>query len=151
MKCIYFRIRTKKYEKYVYCKYFKKEITFNKCRNCKNKEYKQAKELKKKSNKLKKLETKRYSIITNNLKVCYICEKNKKEDLHEIFGGSNRQKSMQWGLVIPVCRECHKEWEVNEQLRKRIQQEAKEKFIEKNTKEKFREEFGKYFITNIKG
>nr|DAQ61943.1 MAG TPA: Recombination enhancement function protein nuclease, DNase, HYDROLASE.4A [Caudoviricetes sp.] len=146
MKCIYLTIRTKKYEKYIYCRKKKSEIEFKDCKSCNYKEFKQMKELKKKSNKLKKLEAKRYSILTENLKVCYICTKDKKDDLHEIFGGSNRQKSMQWGLVIPVCRKCHDEWENNKELRKKIQKEAKEEFIKRNTKEKFRKEFGKNYI-----
>ncbi len=102
--------------------------------------------MKKKSNKLKQLEAKRYSILTNNLNICYICNKKRKDDLHEIFGGSNRKKSMEWGLVIPVCRECHDKWDKDKELREQIQQEAKEEFIRRNTKEKFREEFGKYYI-----
>lgn len=145
MNCIHFKIRTKKYEKYIYCKQKKKKINFEDCRNCKHKEFKQVKKLKKKSNKLKQLESKRYSILTNNLKICYICNEKRKDDLHEVFGGSNRQKSMIWGLVIPICRKCHSEWDINEELRKQIQQKAKEEFIKRNTKEKFKEEFGKYY------
>lgn len=146
MKCIHLKIRSKNYEKYIYCKQKKKIINLKDCRNCKHKEFKQVKELKKKSNKLKQLEAKRYSILTNNLKICYICNKKRKDDLHEVFGGSNRQKSMIWGLVIPICRGCHDEWDINEEIRKQIQQKAKEEFIKRNTKEKFREEFGKYYI-----
>ena len=144
--CINFKVRTKKYEKYFYCKKKKKIIDFSSCKNCNHKEFKQVKQLKKKSNKLKQLESKRYSILTNNLKVCFICNKNKKDDLHEIFGGSNRQKSMQWGLVIPICRECHTKWDTDKSLRRMIQQKAKEEFIKRNTKEKFREEFGKNYV-----
>lgn len=145
MKCIHLTVRTKEYEKYIYCRKKKHKIEFKDCRECKHKEFKQVKELKKKSNKLKQLESKRYSILTDNLKICYICNEKKKDDLHEIFGGSNRQKSMIWGLVIPICRECHDEWKINKELRKRIQQKAKKEFIKRNTKEKFREEFGKYY------
>lgn len=146
MNCIYLKIRTKDYEKYIYCKQKKKKINFKECGYCKHKEFKKHKEIKRKSTKLKQLETKRYSILTSNLRVCYICNKRKKDDLHEIFGGSNRQKSMIWGLVIPVCRECHNEWDVNEKLRKKIQQKAKEEFKKRNTKDKFIEEFGKNYI-----
>lgn len=146
MKCTYLTIRTKDYKKYIYCRKRKKEINFNICRNCEYKEFKQQKELSKKSNKLKKLEANRYSILTNNLKVCYICNKKRKDDLHEIFGGSNRQKSMQWGLVIPICRKCHSEWDINKELRRQIQQKAKGEFLKENTKEKFLREFGKYYF-----
>lgn len=146
MKCIHLTVRTKEYEKYIYCRKIKKKIDFQNCSRCTYKEFKQVKELKKKSNKLKQLESKRYSILTDNLKICYICNKKKKDDLHEIFGGTNRQKSMQWGLVIPICRECHTKWDTDKSLRRMIQQKAKEEFIKRNTKEKFREEFGKNYV-----
>lgn len=146
MKCIYLTIRTKNYEKYIYCRQKKKKIYFKDCRNCSYIEFKKVKELKKKSNKLKQLETKRYSILTDNLKICYICKQKKKDDLHEVFGGSNRQKSMILGLVIPICRECHTKWDTDKLLRRMIQQKAKEEFINRNTKEKFREELGKNYI-----
>lgn len=62
--------------------------------------------MKNKSSKLAKLENNRYSIITDNLNYCIICGKPK-QDLNEIFGGRNRQNSMKYGLVIPMCRNCH--------------------------------------------
>lgn len=143
MQCIYLKIRTKKYEKYIYCKQRKKKIEFKECKTCKYKEYKKTKELKKKSNKLKSLESKRYSILTDNLKVCYICRTKKKDDLHEIFGGSNRIKSMFWGLVIPICRECHQEWKINKDIRIEIQQEAQKIFEKEHSHELFMTEFKK--------
>ena len=96
--CIYLIFRSRNYKKYIYCKKKKKEIQFSNCRNCKYKTFKEVKELKKKSKRQKKLEDNRFSIITDNLKICYICNQNKKEDLHEIFGGCNRVKSMQWRI-----------------------------------------------------
>lgn len=62
--------------------------------------------MKNKSSKLAKLENNRYSIIADNLNYCIICGKPK-QDLNEIFGGRNRQNSMKYGLVIPMCRNCH--------------------------------------------
>ena len=146
MKCIHLRIRTKDYKKYIYCKQKKKEINFKDCKTCKYKEFKQVKELKKKSNKLKKLESKRFSILTDNMQICYICNKARKEDLHEIFEGSNRQTSMKWGLVIPVCRKCHTKCDTDKYIKLMIQQEAKEKFYKLYSKEKFLEVFGKFYI-----
>ena len=144
--CINFKVRTKNYQKYFYCTKKKKEINYKNCKNCRYKEYKKLHKLKKKSNKLKRIESKRFSILTENLTVCYICDQNRKDDMHEIFSGSNRVKSMQWGLVIPICRICHKKWDIDESLRRKIQQEAKQEFIKRYTKEKFREEFGKNYI-----
>lgn len=146
MKCINLKIRTKNYQKYVYCIKKKKQIKFNDCKGCKNKEYKPTKELKKKSKKQKKLEDKRFSIITNNLEICYLCNKNRKEDLHEVFGGCNRTKSIQWGLVIPICRKCHSEWDVNPELRKEIQQEAQIIFENTYSHELFMTEFKRNYL-----
>lgn len=146
MKCIHLRIRTKDYKKYIYCKQNKKEINFKDCRTCKYKEFKQIKELKKKSNKLKKLESKRFSILTDNMQICYICNKARKDDLHEIFEGSNRQTCMKWGLVIPICRKCHNKWKINKEIKEAVRKQAKEKFYKLYSKEKFLKEFGKFYI-----
>ena len=62
--------------------------------------------MKVKSNNLRKLEKNRYSILTHNLDTCYIC-KQPSTDIHEIYGGSNRQNSMKNGFCIPLCRRCH--------------------------------------------
>lgn len=143
MNCINLKTRTKKYEKYLFCKKNKKQIEYKDCKNCIYKEFKPIKEIKKKSNKLKKLEDKRFSIITSNLKICYICKQKKKRDLHEIFGGSNRQKSMEWGLVLPICGDCHEEWKFNEVIRQKFQVQAQETFEEKYSHELFMAEFRK--------
>ena len=148
MNCMYLRIRTKDYKKYIYCNHSKrkKEINFKVCKTCKYKEFKQVKELKKKSNKLKKLESKRFSILTDNMQICYICNKARKDDLHEIFEGSNRQNSMKYGLVIPICRKCHDLWKIDIQLKQKVREEAKQKFYKLYSKEKFLEVFGKFYI-----
>ncbi len=97
-------------------------------------------EIKKKSSKLAKAERNRFSIITNNLKKCYFCELDK-DDLHEVFGGRNRQKSIKWGLVIPICRIHHRKITDDEQFNEIMQHIAKNIFIKKYGKEKFIEEF----------
>lgn len=52
-------------------------------------------------------DSKRYSILTDDLEHCIICGRlnvNK----HEIFfGTANRQLSKNYGLVIPLCEELH--------------------------------------------
>lgn len=143
MKCKNLRIRTKNYQRYIYCIQKKEKIQYSECINCEFKEFKKQKELKKKSRKLKKLEDARFSIITNNLNWCYICQVKKKNDLNEVFGGSNRQMSMKYGLVIPVCRECHSEYDINKELRLKYQQEAQKIFEEKFSHELFMKEFKK--------
>lgn len=50
---------------------------------------------------------KRYSIITNDLEHCIECGRRDVE-LHEVFFGvRNRNKSIQDGLVIPLCHKYH--------------------------------------------
>lgn len=146
MKCINFRFRTKNYQKYIYCTKKKKKIQYEECEDCKYKEYKQVKELKKKSNKLKRLENNRFSIITDNLKICYICKQRGKDDLNEVFEGSNRQMSMRYGLVIPVCRECHNKYDLDINLRSKYMKEAQIIFESTYSHELFMKEFKKNYL-----
>lgn len=62
--------------------------------------------MKKRSSKLAKLENNRFSIITDKLDTCIICGKPK-DNLHEVFFGKNRQMSMKYGCVIPLCYTHH--------------------------------------------
>lgn len=151
--CINQRIRSKNHIKYIYCVKKKEQITYSICNDCKYKDYKKVKpikkskvEIRKKSNKLAKLERNRFSILTNDLLHCYICKIAYKDDFNEVFGGSNRQKSMKYGLVIPVCRKCHSQYDVNMKLREEIQQKAKVEFFKTHTEEEFLKEFGKNYI-----
>lgn len=106
-------------------------------------EKKKYKAIKKKSNKLAKLERNRFSIITYNLDICYVCKKHRRDHLDEVFGGRNRQTSMKYGLVIPICFLCHRKLTDNPLLKKELQEEAKQIFIKKYSEEKFIEEFGR--------
>ena len=146
MKCKNLKIRSKKYEKYIYCSKKNTKITYQDCTKCKYKEYKQIKKIKKQSKKQRKFETKRFSIITNNLNICYICNQNEKRDLNEVFGGSNRRKSMEWGLVIPICGDCHFEWHLSKELRQKYQQEAQLIFEKQYSHESFMAEFKRNYL-----
>ena len=66
MKCIYLKIRSKKFEKYLYCSKRKEQITYKDCTKCVFKEYKQIKEIKIQSKNQRKLEAKRFSMLTDN-------------------------------------------------------------------------------------
>lgn len=96
--------------------------------------------LKQKSSKLAKMERNRTSILTDKLDKCYLCpaEHNKLE-LHEVFRGRNRQRSMKWGLVIPLCDKCHKKITLHRNLQ--LEEKAKAIFIKKYGEEKFIDEF----------
>ena len=99
-----------------------------------------------KSAKLAKLEKNRFSLFADDLEHCIIC-KRKKDHLHEIFFGSNRQKSMQYGFVIPLCSEHHAEMHKNNVWQEYWHvkgQEYWEEFI--GTREEFIEVFGKSYL-----
>lgn len=102
-------------------------------------------QIKKKSSKLAKLERNRFSIITNDLERCYIC-KGKKNDLHEIFGGSNRQASMKYGLVIPVCRKCHDMIPKSETLTENLHKVGQKEFKKHYKTENFVQIFEKNYL-----
>ncbi len=126
MNCIFLRCKQKKGLKFLYCKTKKKKISFEGCKNCSLKQFKVYKKMKNKSQKLKQAEQKRYSIFTSNLKICFMCDLDgkqvKKADLHEVYGGSNRLRSMQNGLVLPLCRKCHDDEDTILKLRKICQE-----------------------------
>lgn len=107
MNCKNLKKRQRKYKTFIYCNKLKKEICFDNCRNCEYKEYKEYKPIKQKTTKQAKAEKDRFSLFTSNLEVCIVCGKPK-EHLHEVFFGSNRQVSIRYGLVIPVCSNCHR-------------------------------------------
>ena len=141
------------------CKKKNKIINIKECINCKYKEYKctefsknsakhtlKSNGLHKKSAKLAKLEKNRFSLFADDLEHCIIC-KRKKDHLHEIFFGSNRQKSMQYGFVIPLCSEHHAEMHKNNVWQEYWHvkgQEYWEEFI--GTREEFIEVFGESYL-----
>jgi hypothetical protein len=101
--------------------------------------------MKNKSNKLRKLENNRYSILTDDLKKCYIC-KRPKQDLHEIYGGCNRKVSMANGFVIPICRSCHFKVTNDNEFALFLKKFCQEKFERLNTRQDFMRLIGKNYL-----
>lgn len=138
--CINQKVRSKKYKKYFYCTLQKKEISFDKCKECSNKEYRKAKpikvsevKIKKKSAKLAKLEKQRDKGIIKS-GTCDYCQREFKHlDSHEIYGGSNRKRSILNGFVKKLCRECHS----NEEIVKQLRIDTQKEFEETHTREEF--------------
>ena len=114
--------------------------SFNPVPKIKTEKEKNKMQIRQKSKKLAKLERNRYSILTKNLDKCYFCPR-KKQELHEAFRGRNRQKSIKWGLVVPICDKCHKRITYDKEFSKILEQIAKEEFVKKYGEEKFIEEF----------
>ena len=49
------------------------------------------------------------SIITDNLRECFICHRTPVEIHHIVFGTANREISDKFGLVVPLCPYHHRE------------------------------------------
>lgn len=99
-------------------------------------------QMKKKSKKLAKLERQRDKEIVKS-GICEFCGKfSKRLDPHEIYGGSNRKRSIAHKFVKLLCRKCHDDEEIINQLRIDTQKE-----YEKNhTREEFITLIGKSYL-----
>lgn len=146
MNCMYLTRRSKKYSPYWFCRLNRQVITLDKCKSCSDLKYKEIKAIKNKSKKLKKLEDNRFSILQEDTTKCFLCHRQLKLDKHEAFGGSNRQKSMQWGLVYYLCRKCHSKADLEKTTRQFLHYYARKVFSEKYSEEKFLKEFGKNYL-----
>ena len=99
-------------------------------------------QMKKKSNKLAKLERQRDKGLVKS-GICENCGKfSKRLDPHEIYGGSNRKRSIAHKFVKLLCRKCHDNEKIINQLRIDIQKE-----YEKNhTRNDFIKLIGKSYL-----
>ena len=146
-KCKYITIRSKNYEKYFYCRLNKKIINYTtECIKCVKNEPRKNKCINKKTCKQIKLEKSRYSILTDDLEHCYICrfqgKKVLRDDLHEVYFGANRKRSILNGLVVPLCRKHHQNEEILNELKVAMQ-----KMYEVNhTRDEFIKLIGKSYI-----
>ena len=123
--------------------------SFNPCPKNIIKKEKVKTKIKQKSIKLAKKEKDRFSILQKEDDKCFVCKRKFKElDKHEAFGGSNRQKSIEWGLVYYLCRKCHSKADLDKNTRQMLHDFAREEFIKIHGKEKFLIEFKKTYISN---
>ena len=147
-RCLYLRQRHNKGQLYYYCTNCQKKgiIKPNECYKCELKEYKQYKKMENKTTKAKKLEEKRYSILTNNLNICYVCKERPKDDIHEIYAGRNRITSIKNGFCIPICRKCHSEIQNDEEKMLIYKKECQLKYEENHTREDFINLIGRNYL-----
>lgn len=129
------------------CRKYKRHIDIWKdCQNCSDFIFARNRTIKNKTNKQRQLEKNRFSIFTNDFTKCYYCHKQKLEsekfDLHEVYGGSNRTRSIKYGLVVPLCRICHSNENIINKLRIQLQKE----YEKEHTRNDFIEIIGKSYI-----
>lgn len=93
-------------------------------------------------------DARRFSVLQEDLNVCYFCH-GMATDKHEVFcGTANRQKSKNHGLVVGLCRmhhdivhhfpkgECNRILHIEGQL----------KYEESHSREEFIKEFGRSYL-----
>lgn len=85
--------------------------------------------MKKKSNELKRLERNRKSVFYE-LDSCMNCGSTREMSIHEIFPGRNRKNSMVYGFVLPLCLNCHRKLQENEEFNRHWKKKAQEYFEE---------------------
>lgn len=124
--CIHLTQRTKKYKPYFFCRLKKQQITLQECKNCSEQKYKEIKPIKKKTNKLAKLERQRDKNLIK-AGICECCGRySERLDPHEVYGGSNRKRSIKYKFVKLICPECHSSESKIMQLRVKTQKEYEE-------------------------
>lgn len=142
-KCKFYTIRKRQNKPYFYCRCSNNIITLLDCKNCSNFILRPNKSISKRSSKQNKLEKSRNSNPRLDSVYCYYCHRYcPNADIHEIYGGSNRKRSIENGFVVRLCRNCHQDEKRIAELRIRFQ-----KMYEKNnSRENFIKIFGKSYI-----
>lgn len=110
----------------------------------KNKTAEKSVEIKQKSSKLAKLERQRDKDIIKS-GICEFCGKfSKRLDPHEVYGGSNRQRSIKHKFVKLICPKCHS----NEKIIEKIRIDTQKEYEKIHTREEFIKIIGKSYIKN---
>lgn len=98
--------------------------------------------IKKKSKKLVKLERQRDENLVKE-GICEFCGNYSRHlDPHEVYGGSNRKRSIAHKFVKLLCRKCHDNEEIINQLRIETQKE----YMKTHTEEEFIKLIGKSYL-----
>ena len=91
------------------------------------------------------------SIITDDLKQCFICGNTEGIEIHEIFfGTANRKKSIEHGLYVGLCGIRHHRGQNgvhhNRRLDLKLKKIGQAKFEETHSREEFIKEFGRSYL-----
>ena len=102
--------------------------------------------MKRKSSKLSKLERSRFSVFYE-LGVCMYCGSMREITKHEIYEGRNRQNSMIYGFVLPLCLSCHQKLQDDPGFNIKWKKKAQKYFEEHcGTREEFIEIFRRNYL-----
>ena len=116
--------------------------SFNPVPKIKNEKQEKVTGIKKKSNKLAKLERQRDKDIVKS-GICECCgQYSKRLDPHEVYGGSNRKRSIKYKFVKLICPKCHS----NEAKINQLRIDTQKEFEKEHTREEFIKIIGKSYI-----
>ena len=158
-KCKYLKQRQKDYKWYGYC-IKRKEIVPLFCKECNNIEYKEKKALKSRTNKQVKREKERFSIIYSNLTKCCECglktgDYDERINMYtvvsknEVFEGSFRQRSIDFGMITPFCIFCHDKFHHDTIFNLSYKVMFEKEYLKTHTKEEFIKVFGQDYIFKL--
>lgn len=99
-------------------------------------------QLKKRSKKLAELERQRDKDIAKYGECEYCHRKFKHLDAHEVYGGSNRKRSILNKFIKKLCRECHS----NEKIINQLKIDTQKEFEKTHTREEFIKIIGKSYL-----
>lgn len=90
------------------------------------------------------------SILVGDMGHCMVCGQPHPEVHHVLFGNSNRKWSEKYRLIVPLCAEHHRGWDLsphfNREFDLKLKKYAQERFQEEYPNLNFREIFGKNYI-----
>ena len=94
---------------------------------------------------------KRYSLLTDDMKKCYITGSTRDIHIHEVYYGyADRKKSIEYGCCVPLRADYHNMSShgvhFNKDLDLRLKREMQEAFEKKYGKKKFFEVFHKNYL-----
>lgn len=116
--------------------------SFNPVPKKKTEKKKEVTTIKKKSKKLAKLERQRDENLVKE-GICEFCGNYSRHlDPHEVYGGSNRKRSIQHKFVKLICPKCHSNETIINQLRIDTQKE----YEKTHTEEEFIKLIGKNYL-----
>ena len=99
-------------------------------------------EIRKKSKKLAKLERQRDKDIVKE-GICEFCNRySKRLDPHEVYGGSNRKRSIHHKFVKLICPECHS----NEAIINQLKIDTQKEYEKNHTRDEFIKLIGKSYL-----
>ena len=143
MLCANILKRSKNYKTVFYCKKYKRYINISTdCESCSDFILKRNRPIRKRTAKQNKIERYRDKDLIKTGYCGYCGKYCEKLDPHEIYGGSNRKRSIKYGFVKLLCRKCHENEKILQELKIKTQKE----FETSRTREEFIEIIGKSYL-----